>query len=164
MRTSVSDRNEILVRLFGGPLLTEVLRRLAHGEWSQGMREILAMQRCYPGGVVAFACWAWRRGLFKFREPSSNGEDAMKSLLPTPVHSWLRFWLKRYTTEPTIGWVRFGSLRRLTPISRTFGFDRGLPIDRIISSDFYPLMEAISGEMCWRLAMIPIPAGSAATV
>jgi SAM-dependent methyltransferase len=26
--------------------------------------------------------------------------------------------------------VRFGSLRRLTPISRTFGFDRGLPIDR----------------------------------
>ncbi len=26
--------------------------------------------------------------------------------------------------------VRFGSLRRLSPISRTFGFDRGLPIDR----------------------------------
>jgi SAM-dependent methyltransferase len=26
--------------------------------------------------------------------------------------------------------VRFGSLRRLTPISRAFGFDRGLPIDR----------------------------------
>ena len=54
----------------------------------------------------------------------------MKSLLPTPVHSWLRFWLKRYTAGPRVGRVRFGSLRRLTPISRTFGFDRGLPIDR----------------------------------
>jgi len=26
--------------------------------------------------------------------------------------------------------VRFGSLRRVTPISETFGYDRGLPIDR----------------------------------
>jgi SAM-dependent methyltransferase len=54
----------------------------------------------------------------------------MKSLLPTPVHSWLRFWLKRYTSRPPARQVRFGSLRRLTPISREFGFDRGLPIDR----------------------------------
>jgi GT2 family glycosyltransferase/SAM-dependent methyltransferase len=29
-----------------------------------------------------------------------------------------------------IGSVRFGSLRRVTPISREFGFERGLPIDR----------------------------------
>lgn len=28
------------------------------------------------------------------------------------------------------GAVRFGDLRRLTPISQTFGFDRGTPIDR----------------------------------
>ena len=26
--------------------------------------------------------------------------------------------------------VRFGSLRRLSPVSRTFGYDRGLPVDR----------------------------------
>lgn len=31
---------------------------------------------------------------------------------------------------PPIGRVRFGHLRRLTPISRRFGFDRGGPIDR----------------------------------
>jgi hypothetical protein len=31
---------------------------------------------------------------------------------------------------PPAGLVRFGSLRRLTPISPVFGFDRGLPIDR----------------------------------
>ena len=32
--------------------------------------------------------------------------------------------------EPVAGGVRFGSLRRLTPLSRQFGFDRGQPIDR----------------------------------
>jgi SAM-dependent methyltransferase len=34
------------------------------------------------------------------------------------------------------GAVRFGSLRRLTPISTTFGFDRGLPIDRFYIESF----------------------------
>ena len=29
-----------------------------------------------------------------------------------------------------MGWVRFGSLRRVTPISRSFGFERGSPVDR----------------------------------
>jgi len=54
----------------------------------------------------------------------------VKSLLPTPVRRRLRFWLKRYTSGPPVGRVRFGSLRRLTPINRAFGFDRGLPVDR----------------------------------
>jgi glycosyltransferase involved in cell wall biosynthesis len=31
---------------------------------------------------------------------------------------------------PPVGCVKFGDLRRVTPISRSFGFDRGLPIDR----------------------------------
>jgi glycosyltransferase involved in cell wall biosynthesis len=31
---------------------------------------------------------------------------------------------------PPAGWLHLGNLRRLTPISRMFGFDRGLPIDR----------------------------------
>jgi SAM-dependent methyltransferase len=35
-----------------------------------------------------------------------------------------------------VGWVRFGSLRRLGPISRNFGFDRGLPIDRYYVESF----------------------------
>jgi SAM-dependent methyltransferase len=38
--------------------------------------------------------------------------------------------LKRLTRWPPVGTVRMGGLRRVTPISRTFGFDRGLPIDR----------------------------------
>jgi SAM-dependent methyltransferase len=36
----------------------------------------------------------------------------------------------RYTRWPPVGLVRFGSLRRLEPISRVFGTERGQPVDR----------------------------------
>lgn len=39
----------------------------------------------------------------------------------------MRRWLRH---RPPVGLVRFGSLRRVTPISRRWGYDRGLPIDR----------------------------------
>jgi len=45
-------------------------------------------------------------------------------------------WRRRETVVPLVGLVRFGSLRRLTPISRTYGFDRGRPIDRYYIEDF----------------------------
>ena len=38
--------------------------------------------------------------------------------------------------SPRVGSVRWGQLRRLTPISRSFGFDRGMPIDRYYIEDF----------------------------
>ena len=36
----------------------------------------------------------------------------------------------RTDASPRVGHVRFGDLRRLRPISREFGYDRGLPVDR----------------------------------
>ena len=47
-----------------------------------------------------------------------------------PVFHWLRAKWKRLGYATPAGWVRFGSLRRVTPLSREFGYDRGLPIDR----------------------------------
>jgi SAM-dependent methyltransferase len=38
--------------------------------------------------------------------------------------------------RPPAGQIDFGSLRRLTPISREFGYDRGLPIDRYYIENF----------------------------
>ena len=38
--------------------------------------------------------------------------------------------------RPPVGRVRFGSLRRLTPISRNFGWERGGPIDRYYIEEF----------------------------
>lgn len=44
---------------------------------------------------------------------------------------------KTISQRPLVGWVRFGSLRRLKPISRCFGYDRGeTPIDRYYIEEF----------------------------
>jgi SAM-dependent methyltransferase len=41
-----------------------------------------------------------------------------------------RFSGKRHERVPRVGRIRFGDLRRLEPVSRHFGYDRGTPIDR----------------------------------
>jgi SAM-dependent methyltransferase len=44
--------------------------------------------------------------------------------------------LTRWSAWPPVGFVRFGSLRRLHPISRTWGADRGKPVDRYYIEQF----------------------------
>lgn len=48
----------------------------------------------------------------------------------------LRLWLLRHTRRPAVGSVPFGGLRRLHPISRAWGGDRGTPVDRIYIEEF----------------------------
>ena len=50
-------------------------------------------------------------------------------ILPGPIEEWLRRRRLRDAPVPP-GDVRFGDLRRLTPMSGAFGFDRGQPVDR----------------------------------
>ena len=51
------------------------------------------------------------------------------ALSTTSFVRWAR--RKRFrTARPPVGWARFGSLRRTTPVSRYFGLDRGSAIDR----------------------------------
>src|SRR5918998_1304087 len=57
-------------------------------------------------------------------------------LLSARTSPRIRFVLRKFKRRPPIGWVRFGSLRRLTPISSHFGFDRGRPIDRYYIENF----------------------------
>lgn len=44
--------------------------------------------------------------------------------------------LVRYAQWPPVGWVRWGSLRRLKPISANWGLERGQPIDRYYIENF----------------------------
>jgi SAM-dependent methyltransferase len=53
-----------------------------------------------------------------------------RRILPLSVRHWLWAMCKGIDYTTPVGWVRFGSLRRVTPVSREFGYDRGLPIDR----------------------------------
>jgi glycosyltransferase involved in cell wall biosynthesis len=82
---------------------------------------------------------ALRRELRRCRYPKlsrrlSQAQHLMLAMarrsVPLRVRHWL--WAKRQGIDGAIpvGSVRFGSLRRVTPLSREFGYDRGLPIDR----------------------------------
>src|SRR6266508_3392959 len=62
--------------------------------------------------------------------------DAVKAFLPATLKRWVREELRRYSMRPPLGWVRFGTLRRLTPISPIFGLERGHGIDRYYIETF----------------------------
>lgn len=60
-----------------------------------------------------------------------------KAVLPAKTQRWLLAQQRRYRLQwPRTGTVQFEGLRRLTPISRIFGLDRGLPIDRYYIEQF----------------------------
>ncbi len=61
---------------------------------------------------------------------------AARAVLPAPLWRWLRAQHRRLSVWPPVGWVLLGSLRRLEPISRVFGTDRGQPIDRYYIEQF----------------------------
>jgi SAM-dependent methyltransferase len=58
------------------------------------------------------------------------------TVLPAPIHRWLGNQFLGSQYRPPVGMLNLGSLRRLTPISREFGYDRGLPIDRYYIEHF----------------------------
>ena len=62
-------------------------------------------------------------------------KSLIKSVLPTTIWDWIA--TKRFPTcRPPVGWVNFGSFRRVTPISADWGISRGHPIDRYYIESF----------------------------
>ncbi len=57
-------------------------------------------------------------------------------VLPKARRRQLAAWLRRYTRRPRLGQARLGDLRRLSPFSREWGFDRGTPVDRYYAQHF----------------------------
>lgn len=66
----------------------------------------------------------------------------VKRLIPPPVRRWVWAQQRSLSISPPLGRVAFRKLRRVTPVSRIFGFDRGLPIDR------YYIEEFLSNNRC----------------
>ena len=67
----------------------------------------------------------------------SNAKAAFKKVLPE--EAWqlarnavnrIRRYRRKFERRPCVGWVRFGSLRRVDPIDPNFGFRYGTVIDR----------------------------------
>ncbi len=71
---------------------------------------------------------------------AERARELAKRLMFKATVPGLRRWLRgRWEGEediPPVGLVRFGSLRRLSPISREWGDDRGGPIDRYYVTSF----------------------------
>ena len=55
---------------------------------------------------------------------------ALRAKLPEPLRQRLRSMRRWLSGTPGVGRTNFGDLRRLEPVSRHFGYDRGTPIDR----------------------------------
>lgn len=60
--------------------------------------------------------------------PSSIFRDVARHTMPAGVRRWAR--RGGLAVWPPRGTIRFGTLRRQSPISSCFGFDRGTPVDR----------------------------------
>ncbi len=63
-------------------------------------------------------------------------EALAKAVLPEGTRRRIRAMQRRLGLWPPVGFVRFGSLHRLQPISGVFGFDRGQCIDRYYIENF----------------------------
>ena len=59
-----------------------------------------------------------------------------KRILPAPLATHLQQQRRRWQRRPPVGWVQFGSLRRLNPIDREFGAQWGHIIDRYYIEKF----------------------------
>ena len=66
--------------------------------------------------------------------------ESLKSIvrrsLPVPVYKWLQVRRHGVAQALPVGSVSFGDLRRVTPVSRVFGYDRGTPVDRYYIEGF----------------------------
>ena len=99
-----------------------------------------AEQGVRDGGIW----WALRAQLYRYpvlprplqirRHPAREAAEFLKRLvrrtLPPPMQRRLREAWRGRGGHPEVGEARLGDLRRVTPFSRRFGFDRGLPVDR----------------------------------
>ena len=78
-------------------------------------------------------------------------KSVAKSLLPSPLRRRLSDFLRGKQESPPVGQVRFGDLRRVTPISAHWGFERGRPVDRYYIEGF---LDACSGDVRGRVLEI----------
>jgi glycosyltransferase involved in cell wall biosynthesis/SAM-dependent methyltransferase len=120
----------------------------ARAAWREGRR---SWRRCYAEEMAA-ARYRYRQSggslvrsvptllataracpLLAWREASRGVRRRAAALLPTRLGRWI---VPSADRRPPLGRVRFGDLHRVTPISRDFGFDRGLPVDRYYIEKF----------------------------
>ncbi|CAN5820022.1 hypothetical protein BH23GEM7_BH23GEM7_03620 [soil metagenome] len=72
----------------------------------------------------------FHNGVQRSRWLAGGAARRIAEVLPSPVVRGIRTVLGRDPGEPRVGKVRFGDLRRTSPINRHWGLERGQPVDR----------------------------------
>jgi SAM-dependent methyltransferase len=81
---------------------------------------------------------------------------SVKRLLPDAALQ--RLWSRGFHLRPPLGWGRRRVGRSLRPLSRSFGFDRGTPIDRYYIETFLGRHGGPSGDIRGRVLEVADPA------
>lgn len=110
-RTAYRRGMRIWREYYGKELLAEARAHMAQGNGMAALRRIGTLLREGGAGVVPLLFHASPLG-WRYRE------------------------IRGRLGHPRVGRVRFGSLRRVFPLSRKFGFDRGQPVDRHYIENF----------------------------
>ena len=66
----------------------------------------------------------------------NKARSGARRFVPHSLYNSLKALYQGKNYKPVVGAVRFGDLRRLEPLNRNFGFDRGLPVDRYYVENF----------------------------
>jgi Methyltransferase domain len=86
---------------------------------------------------------------FRLREKAIQ---AAKGFISPDMRRWVVSQQRKYRLQwPRTGNVRFGDLRRVTPISPIFGLDRGMPIDRHYIEKFLQANASLIQGRCLEL-------------
>lgn len=112
--------------------LDAYLRRenLGDGEVEAIVRELLQSNRETVPNTLA------RRGRSLLSAALQRVREVADRVVPGPVRRVIGLTAFGKRLRPPSGWVHFGNLRRVTPVSRLFGFDRGGPVDRYYIEQF----------------------------
>jgi len=110
---------------YGDQLFKPVSHMCEHGKGNQAVLGMRTLLRYAPGRFAKHV----------YRQAIRVDYRILKAMLPVPIRRLLARCRGR-PYHPPVGRVHFGDLRRVTPISRVSGYDRGLPIDRYYVETF----------------------------
>jgi glycosyltransferase involved in cell wall biosynthesis/SAM-dependent methyltransferase len=131
-RRSIEAGTDSAARLAFLSWLRGYLNERGEGD-SETARVVRRLLRSDPaareGGLSVRLGDAVRRTLRRARKVADRA-------VPAPVRRGAGLLAYRGTGVPPSGWVHLGNLRRVSPISRMFGYDRGSPVDRYYIETF----------------------------
>jgi glycosyltransferase involved in cell wall biosynthesis len=95
-----------------------------HGEVRRVVQEVRADEQRKRDGSVAPVLRRMLNGTLR------RARELGDRVVPSAMRGWIGLLTHGTRWRPPAGWVHLGNLRRTTPLSDCFGFDRGKPVDR----------------------------------